>query len=72
MPDIVSLEPVVETKKKEKKKDKKEVPPNPIVTLRNILFKVFPEPSAENNQAYEPHLSIGQFDQQKASHCLLC
>lgn len=55
-------------KKKEKKKDKKELPANPFITLRNILLSVLPDTAAENNKPnYDPHLSIGQFDQQKIS-----
>jgi len=67
VPDIVSqLDPAPTSKKKDKKdKKSKEVPPNPIVTIRNILVSVFPDASAENKQNFEPHLSIGQFDQLK-------
>ena len=57
--------------KKEKKKTKEEQPPNPIVSLRNVLLSMFPAASAENKQQFDPHLSVGQFDQLKVSIFIL-
>jgi hypothetical protein len=68
---VITPEQPAAGKKKDKKdkKDKKgEQPANPIVVLRNILTSVFPAASAENKNQFDPHLSIGQFDQQKVSN----
>jgi len=72
VPEIVSADganedPAKKSKKKEKKKAAAVVgETNPIITLRNILLDCFPDTLVDNSKLnYEPHLSIGQFDQQK-------
>jgi len=67
VPEIIQTDRANEdVKKKPKKKEKKAEVENPIITLRNVLLDTFADTRIENTkQKYEPHLSIGQFDQQK-------